>query len=158
MSNLFSKNYFRVPNRSRSGDLDLQSGAAPVVRDRLIANSLPACLGHGEGQALALPYKGRCCGPVARGPVPRARRGRARQASVVRDRQIANRSGSGDPHLQRGSIDIKVLRTFSPCSYRTSIDIKVLTDLRPSFPNPANLVNPAHILPILKILLLISQK
>ena len=77
MSNLFSKNYFReilssygldteffsppiargtglLPNRSRSGDLDLQSGAAPVVRDRLIANSLPACLGHGEGQALAL--------------------------------------------------------------------------------------------------------
>ena len=25
----------------------------------------------GEGQALALRYKGRCCGPVARGPVPR---------------------------------------------------------------------------------------
>ena len=53
----------------------------------------------GEGQALALRYKGRCCGPVARGPVPRARRGRARQAPVVRDRLIANRSGSGDPDL-----------------------------------------------------------
>ena len=91
------------------------------------------------------------CGPVARGPVPRDRRGGARQASVVRDRQIANRS-----------IDIKVLRTFSPCDSRASIDIKVLTDLKASFPNPDNLENlenpapnPAHILLILKILLLI---
>ena len=58
----------------------------------------------GEGQALALRYKGRCCGPVARGPVPRARCGRARQAPVVRDRLIANMSGSGDPHLQRGVV------------------------------------------------------
>ena len=30
-------------------------------------------------------------------------------APVVRDRLIANGSGLGDPHLQRGSIDIKVL-------------------------------------------------
>ena len=58
----------------------------------------------GEGQALALRYKGRCCGPVARGPVPRARCGRARQAPVVRDRLIANMSGSGDPALQRGVV------------------------------------------------------
>ena len=58
----------------------------------------------GEGQALALRYKGRCCGPVARGPVPRARCGRARPAPVVRDRLIANRSGSGDPALQRGVV------------------------------------------------------
>ena len=38
----------------------------------------------GEGQALALRYKGRGCGPVARGPVPRDRRGRARQALALR--------------------------------------------------------------------------
>ena len=38
---------------------------------------------------------------------------RCMAAPVVRDRQIANRSGSGAPHLQRGA----------------SIDIKVLTDL-----------------------------
>ena len=36
-------------------------------------------------------------------------------APVVRDRLIANKLGSGEPHLQRRSIDIKVLRTFSPC-------------------------------------------
>ena len=30
--------------------------------------------------------------------------GRCMAASVVRDRQIANGSGSGDPHLQRGSV------------------------------------------------------
>ena len=57
----------------------------------------------GEGQALALRYKGGCCGPVARGPVPRARHGGARQAPVVRDRLIANRSRSGDLDLQRGA-------------------------------------------------------
>ena len=61
--------------------------------------------------------------------------------TVARDRP--------SPYGKAWSIDIKVLRTFSPCYYRTSIDIKVLTDLKTSFPNPdnlANLENPAFLI------------
>ena len=45
---------FFVAARAGSGAPALQSGAAPVVPDRLIWNCLPACLERGEGQALAL--------------------------------------------------------------------------------------------------------
>ena len=37
------------------------------------------------------------------------------------------------PYGKPESIDIKVLRTFSPCAGCASIDIKVLTDLKPRF-------------------------
>ena len=68
---------------------------APVVRDRLIAN----------GSRSGDPHLQRgSCGPVARGPVPRDRRGRARRAPVVRDRLIANRSRSGDLDLQNENL------------------------------------------------------
>ena len=65
--------------------------AASVVRDRQIAN---------RSRSGDLDLQRGSCGPVARGPVPRDRRGGARQAPVVRDRLIANGSRSGDLDLQ----------------------------------------------------------
>ncbi|RKU38127.1 hypothetical protein C6495_00760 [Candidatus Poribacteria bacterium] len=84
--------------------------------------------------------------------------GRCMAAPVVRDCQIANRSGSGDPDSMLSVSPALARDRPSPYGKPESIDMKVLADLNPSFPNPANLanlVNPAHILPILKILLLI---
>ena len=91
-----------IANGSGSGDPALQSGVCMAVGETSRSRCAFGETDGGEGQALALRYKGGCCGPVARGPVPRARRGGARQAPVVRDRLIANRSRSGDLNLQRG--------------------------------------------------------
>ena len=122
--------------------------AASVVRDRLIAN---------RSRSGDLDLQRGSCDPVARGPVPRARRGGARQAPVVRDRQIANRSRSGDLDLQSGMVpggrrDLPRLDAFGEIdvSEGQALALRFSSETNPA--NLENLANPAH---ILKILLLI---
>ena len=73
-----------IANGSRSGDPALQSGVCMAVGETSRSRCAFGETDVGEGQALALRY-------------------------------------------------IKVLRTFSPCDSCASIDIKVLTDLKASF-------------------------
>ncbi len=95
----------QIANRLGSGDPALQSGVCMAVGETSRSRCAFGETDVGEGQALALRFGWKT---PPRSEQDQAillyRMGGCLAASVVRDRLIANRSGSGDPHLQRGSV------------------------------------------------------